>query len=257
MKKVLAFDLDGTLAPSKSQIPDRMSELLGQLMSHFHICVISGGKFEQFDVQLIANLKVDPEQLKKLHLMPTCGTRYYLYSSDKNLWEKVYAEDFSDSQKATIVKMLRNVTHDLGLDNVQIYGEQIEDRGSQISWSALGQDIVTALGEDGVRQKEEWDPDNSRKSQIRDAIAPLLPEFEVRTGGTTTIDVTKKGIDKAYGMQKLMERLNVKKEDILFFGDKLQQGGNDFPVKAMGIDSLEVSDWKDTALALETILHML
>ena len=256
MKKVLAFDLDGTLAPSKSAVPDRITELLGELLEYFHICVISGGKFEQFNNQLLSNLKLDPKRLAKVHIMPTCGTRYYLYSSGSNAWEKVYAEDFTPSQKAKIVKVLKDVTHELELDKVKVYGEQIEDRGSQISWSALGQDIVDVLGEEGVRQKEAWDPDNSRKGKIRDLVAPLLPEFEVRSGGTTTIDITKKGIDKAYGMQKLMKQISVSKEDILFFGDKLQEGGNDYPVKAMGIDSLEVSSWKDTAFALEAILHV-
>ena len=56
MKKVLAFDLDGTLAPSKSPLPDRISELLTELLEYFHICVISGGKFEQFNNQLMGNL---------------------------------------------------------------------------------------------------------------------------------------------------------------------------------------------------------
>ena len=256
MKKLIAFDLDGTLAPSKSAVPDRIAELLGELLKTFHVCVISGGKFEQFNNQLLSNLKADQDELSKLHIMPTCGTRYYLYSLPSKSWDKVYAEDFSAAQKAKITKTLQSVIHDLGLDKVKVYGEQIEDRGSQISWSALGQDIVDVLGEEGVRQKEAWDPDNSKKLKIRDMVAPMLPEFEVRAGGTTTIDITKKGIDKAYGMQKLIEQLGLSKEDVLFFGDKLQEGGNDYPVKAMGIDSLEVSDWQDTALALEAILHV-
>ena len=256
MKKVLAFDLDGTLAPSKSPLPDRISELLGELLSYYHICVISGGKFEQFNNQLLANLKTDSINLQKLHIMPTCGTRYYLFSKQSKSWEKIYAEDFSEDQKEKIIRAIKAVTRDLGLDKVKFYGKQIEDRGSQISWSALGQDIVDVLGEEGVKQKEAWDPDNSKKQQIREMIAPLLPEFEVRTGGTTTIDITKQGIDKAYGMQKLMKQLKLKKSDILFFGDKLKEGGNDYPVKAMGIDSLEVSSWQDTAFALEAILHV-
>jgi phosphomannomutase len=77
----------------------------------------------------------------------------------------------------------------------------------------------------------------------------------VRVGGVTSIDVTKPGIDKAYGMDKLMELLQVGKDDLLFIGDRLQEGGNDYPVKAMGIDSLEVSRWEDTALVIEGILH--
>ncbi len=256
MKKVLAFDLDGTLAPSKSPLPDRISELLTELLEYFHICVISGGKFEQFNNQLMGNLKADPERLIKLHIMPTCGTRYYLFSTKTRIWEQVYAEDFSETQKTKIIKAIREVTHSLGLDKVKVYGEQIEDRGSQISWSALGQDIVDVLGEEGVKRKEAWDPDGSKKEKIREMVAPMIPEFEVRTGGTTTIDITKQGIDKAYGMQKLIDYLGIDKKDILFFGDKLQEGGNDFPVKAFGIDSLEVSSWQDTAFALEAMLHI-
>ncbi len=256
MKKVLAFDLDNTLAPSKSPVPDRISELLGELLAYFEICVISGGKFEQFNIQLISNLKIEDKLLTKLHIMPTCGTRYFLYSPSKKLWDKVYAEDFSEGQKDKIIKALNTVTHNLRLDRSKTYGEQIEDRGSQISWSALGQDIVDVLGEEGVRQKEAWDPNGAKKEKIRAMAAPMLPEFEVRAGGLTTIDVTKRGIDKAYGMQKLIDQLKLKKSDILFFGDKLKEGGNDYPVKAMGIDSLEVSDWQNTAFVLEAILHV-
>jgi len=75
-------------------------------------------------------------------------------------------------------------------------------------------------------------------------------------GGTTTIDITKQGIDKAYGMRKLIDQLKITKSDILFFGDRLQEGGNDYPVKAMGIDCLEVSDWHDTVFALQAISHV-
>ncbi|MGH7234127.1 MAG: HAD-IIB family hydrolase [Candidatus Saccharimonadales bacterium] len=256
MKKVLAFDLDGTLAPSKSPVPDVIAELLGNLLTHFHVCVMSGGKFEQFDIQLLSNLKLEPSKLVKLHIMPTCGTKYYLFNSKTSSWVKSYSEDLSTAQKLEIADTLKDVIHKLKLDNLKTYGDQLEDRGSQVSWSALGQDIVDVLGVEGIRLKEEWDPNGSKKEKIRSMLAPLLPEFEVRAGGTTTIDITKKGIDKAYGITKLMEQLNLKKEDILFFGDKLQEGGNDYPVKAMGVDSLEVSSWKDTAFALEAILHV-
>ncbi len=257
MKKVLAFDLDGTLAPSKSPLPDPIAELLDELLGHFQICVMSGGKFEQFNNQLLGNLKVEPDKLTRLHIMPTCGTRYYLFSQDSMSWEKVYAEDFSKAQKAEIVKVVKEVTHALGLDKVKVYGEQIEDRGSQISWSALGQDIVDVLGVEGIRQKEAWDPKGTKKERIRAKLAPLLPEFEVRSGGTTTIDITKQGIDKAYGIQKLMAQLKVAKDDILFFGDKLQEGGNDYPVKAFGVECIAVSSWHDTAIALEAIAHVI
>jgi hypothetical protein len=188
--------------------------------------------------------------------MPTCGTQYYLYDIGKEVWRQVYAEDFTEAEKKKIEGAIEKGVIKLGYDKLKTYGPQMEDRGSQISWSALGQNIVAELGDEGVRIKEEWDPDSNKKSELRDLIAPQIPEFEVRMGGGTTIDVTKQGIDKAYGMSKLMDTLEIGKDDILFIGDRLQEGGNDYPVKAMGIDSLEISHWQETAIAITAILHV-
>jgi HAD superfamily hydrolase (TIGR01484 family) len=256
MKKLIAFDLDGTLAESKSVADDRMIELLDQLLEKFQVCVISGGKFQQFEKQLLSGLKTEPSKLEKLHIMPTCGTRYYTYSLADNAWRLVYAEDFTEPQKKKIIAALNKGFDDLGYREKKVYGECIEDRGSQITFSVLGQDIVDELGTEGLRLKHAWDPDNAKKLELRDYIAPLISEFEVRVGGVTSIDVTKLGIDKAYGIKKLAELLEINKEDILFIGDRLQEGGNDYPVKAMGVDSIEISHWRETALAVEVILHV-
>lgn len=246
IKKVIAFDLDGTLAESKSALEDRMGELLNELLDKFHVCVISGGKFGQFEKQLLSNLKADPVKLEKLHLMPTCGTRYFVYDVTNGQWKQVYAEDFNEAEKKQITQALNEGVDYLGYREQKPWGALIEDRGSQITFSALGQEAP-------VREKEEWDPRGTKKQKLRDYVAERIPQFEVRSGGSTSIDVTKLGIDKAYGMKKLMEMLDISKDEILFMGDRLNEGGNDYPVKAMGIDSIEVSSWKETALAVETI----
>ena len=252
MKKVLAFDLDGTLAPSKSTLPPRMDELLDQLLDQYEVCVISGGKFGQFETQLLNGLETDSAKLARLHLMPTCGTQYYKFTDDN--WTQIYAENFTEDEKAKIITALNEGVDTLGYRESKVYGEIIEDRGSQITFSALGQDIVAVLGDEGVQLKEDWDPDTTKKNAIRDYVANLIPEFEVRVGGGTSIDITKPGIDKAYGMQKLIDMLGITKEDILFYGDRLTEGGNDYPVKQFGIESVEVSNWQDTAEKLEYLL---
>lgn len=246
-RKIIAFDLDGTLAESKSPLPDEMAEILDELLGHFQVCVISGGKFEQFQKQLLANLKADPIKLEALHLMPTCGTRYYRYDVVQAEWQKVYAEDFTDSDKEQIISALNDGLDALKMREAKPWGELIEDRGSQVTLSTLGQEAPVAA-------KDAWDADGAKKLKLRNYIAEKIPQFEVRAGGATSIDVTKLGIDKAYGMKKLMDMLEVSKEEILFFGDRLTEGGNDYPVKAMGIDSLEVSHWQHTAIALRAIL---
>lgn len=246
MKKVIAFDLDGTLAPSKSALPDKIAVQIRDLLGHKQVCVISGGKFEQFEIQLIGNLQADDELLGNLHIMPTCGTRYYRYNPESNHWKQLYAEDIPGEDKKAIIAALDNGLDEFGFRPSNPWGKIIEDRGSQITLSALGQEAP-------VEEKEAWDPDGSKKKKLRDYVADLIPEYEVRAGGTTSIDVTRLGIDKAYGMHKLMETLKVKEEEILFVGDRLSEGGNDYPVKAMGIDCIEVKSWEDTTLVVETI----
>lgn len=250
MKKLLAFDLDDTLAVSKSPISDTMAELLGQLLERFDVCIISGARFEQFQKQVIEQADFSPMQLRRLHLMPTCGTRYYRFNEMGKDWELQYAEDLTEDEKLKIIAALEAGAKELGYWEENPAGDIIEDRLSQITFSALGQQ---AKPED----KYAWDQTGEKKRTLRDHVALALPEFEVRAGGTTSIDITKPNIDKAYGMQKLIDILDISREDILYFGDSLKEGGNDYPVKAMGIDSLEVDEWEDTAARLETILAVI
>lgn len=250
MKKVVAFDLDDTLAVTKSPISDKMSELLGRLLKYYEVCVISGGAFHQFEKQVIDRLSVDDKLLDRLHLMPTCGTRYYRFDGLKKQWSQQYAEDLSDGQKKEIIVALEKCSKELGLWAEKPFGEIIEDRGSQVTYSALGQQAP-------ADEKYNWAEKNKDiKPVLRDRVAEMLPDLEVRLGGASSVDVTRLGIDKAYGMKKLIEATGVSQDEILFIGDKLQEGGNDYPVKAMGIDSIEVDGWKETALILEGIVHI-
>jgi phosphomannomutase len=257
MKKLIGFDLDGTLAPSKSMLDPKMADILNRLLEHFEVLVISGGKYELFQRQVLTQITHEPRLLNKLHLMPTSGTRYYTFDEAAKDWKLNYAEDFTPEQKQKIVKALAEGLEESGYKEDKTYGETIEDRDSQITLSILGQEIVAELGEEGLRMKEEWDPDNAKKLAIRALVAPKIPEFEVRAAGVTSIDVTLPGVDKAYGMNKLMEATGLDKGDILYFGDKVIEGGNDLPVQEMGIDTIAIHNWQNTAQVLNGILHVL
>jgi HAD superfamily hydrolase (TIGR01484 family) len=243
--RAVAFDLDDTLAVSKSPIDDRMADLLVRLLRVTDVCIISGGRFEQFENQVLIHLKAEPAALASLHLMPTCGTRYYRWVDDQ--WQLIYAEDLAEEQKRRIIAVLEQGARDLGLWEEQAWGERIEDRGSQITFSALGQQAPPA-------EKYQWDPDNEKKQRLRAYAAERLPDLEVRVGGSTSVDVTRKGIDKAYGMHKLMDQLGLAADEILFVGDRLEPGGNDYPVRAVGVRCVEVTCWQDTADYVERLL---
>jgi HAD superfamily hydrolase (TIGR01484 family) len=149
--------------------------------------------------------------------------------------------------KGHIKRALHETLDDLNVEFPHRFGAQIEDRESQITFSALGQQAPIHL-------KKEWDPDQKKRKTIIAGLQAKIPQYEIRYGGTTSIDITRKGIDKSYGMKRLMEQLNLEKSDILFIGDALQPGGNDYAVKAMGIDCIEVDGPAQTLKEIEKIL---
>jgi hydroxymethylpyrimidine pyrophosphatase-like HAD family hydrolase len=104
----------------------------------------------------------------------------------------------------------------------------IEDRGSQITFSALGQQAPL----------EEKDPCFAKRKKIKAILDPLIPGYSVRLGGATSVDVTKTGIDKAYGIRKLRDVLGVSLREMIFIGDALFAGGNDYPVEQAGVVSV-------------------
>lgn len=243
MKKLIVFDLDGTLAVSRSSLDGEMAKLLGDLLSVLQVAVISGGDWSQFQAQMISHLP-SRSRLKNLSLLPTCGTKFYLYEGG---WNLLYAENLTDEERQKIIRSLEELTDH---SPAQIWGDIIEDRGSQITFSALGQQAP-------IEEKKKWDPDFAKRKRMKEELEGLLPEFSVRLGGTTSIDVTKTGIDKAYGIRKLRDKLGITIEEMLFIGDALFPGGNDYPAKEAGVATIQVRDPDETKRVVETIMACL
>ena len=246
MKKLIVFDLDGTLAESKSSIDAEMAALLNALMKIVKVAVISGGGWPQFKKQVLSNLPHD-EHLKNLSLLPTCGTKFYRYAGD---WNKIYSEDFTEEEKKKIISSLKQAIGSAGFKVEKVWGEAIEDRGSQITYSALGQQAPIA-------EKKKWDPDFAKRKKIKALLDKLIPEFSVRLGGTTSVDVTKPGIDKAYGIRKLRDVLGVTIQEMIFIGDALFPGGNDYPAEQAGALSIRVRDPNESKRVIEAIVACL
>src|ERR1700722_2805386 len=145
MKKLIVFDLDGTLAESKASIDADMSRLLHDLLGIVKVAVISGGDWPQFQEQVVSHLPQD-KSLANLSILPTSGTKFFRYSGD---WKKLYSEDFKPEEKEKIVFSLKKAVAEAGFHADKVWGEVIEDRGSQITFSALGQQAP-------LEEKKKW-----------------------------------------------------------------------------------------------------
>jgi HAD superfamily hydrolase (TIGR01484 family) len=247
--KLVAFDLDDTLAPSKAAVDPRMARLLLDLAERVEVAIISGGQLSQFTAQVVDRLPdASPVLLARFHLLPTCGTQYYRLEPDGI--RTVYAHSLTDDEKSRALTVVEAEARRLGLWEEQTWGPILEDRGSQITFSALGQQAP-------LDAKTAWDPTGAKKSALREAVAARIPDLEVRSGGSTSVDITHRGIDKAYGMQRLAEQTGIALSEMLFVGDRLDPDGNDYPVLAMGVACHAVEGWEDTADYLDTLIPSL
>lgn len=252
-KKLIVFDLDGTLTKTKSPLDSEMSELISLLLGQKKVAVIGGGSYAQFQKQFLGNLKASRELLSNLFLFPVTANAFYHF---QNEWEEVYNFKFGDGDAQKIRQAFEEVLRAINyVPPEKTYGEIIENRGAQITFSALGQDVVAMLGDEGVRLKEEWKKKNDPlKLKIARLVQERLPEFEVHAAAFTSIDVTKKGIDKAYGLHQIEKSLDIKIEDMVFIGDALFPGGNDHAVIRTGVDYIPVEGPEETKKVIQDLL---
>lgn len=253
-KKLIVFDIDGTLTPSKAPADKKMIELLLRLLDKKSVAIIGGGKYSLFKEQLVQQLPHQDERLERLYLFPTNSTAFYRFN---DRWNKVYSHELSKHEKEKIKNAFRETFREVDYHHPEkTYGIVIEDRNTQITFSALGQEVVAMCGEKiGVRLKEEWNKKYDKlRQKMRRILHKRLPEFEVRAGGLTSIDVTRKGIDKAYGVRQIAKHLDVKVKDMLFIGDAIFPGGNDYAALRTGIDYVKVKGPTETKELIQTLI---
>jgi len=247
MKRLVAFDLDGTLAPSKQPIDAERAAIMARLLAVAMVAVISGGDWPQFQKQVVARMTSDAD-LSRLFIMPTTGTKLYRFEAGS--WQRVYADLFSEEESKRIHEALPKAIEQAGLAPEKIWGEQIEDRGSQITFSGLGQEAP-------LDAKDKWDPDRRKREKIQALLQEMLPDFAINIGGATSIDITRKGVDKAYGLRKLSEQTGVSLKEMIFIGDAVFPGGNDYPAKLLGIDTVHIRDVDETETVVGAIIACL
>jgi HAD superfamily hydrolase (TIGR01484 family) len=244
-KKIIVFDLDGTLAESKQSLDQKMAGLLGQLLEVKKVAIITGGGFPQLQKQVISKISFNSDKFKNLYIFPTKGAM--MYSFDGNDWKKIYEKILTVEEKEKIRNAFAEIYREIDFLPKEHYGDVLEDRLSQFTFSALGQDAPVEL-------KKNWDPDASKRKIIKEHLDKYLSEFAVEIGGSTSIDITQKSIDKAYAIEQICKYLDMKIDDILFIGDAIFEGGNDYSVIKTKVKNINVKDYNETKDIIRDII---
>jgi len=274
-KKLIIFDLDGTLADSKKDLTLEVGEVLHKLADQAKIAVISGCNWKQMCSQFLNKLpnSFNFDNLWNLYMLPTSGAQMWTWDGPESGCINHYSSELTLREKVKIYVTFDSLYRTELMFCDYKWGEIAEDRGSQITFSLLGQDAP-------LEEKKAFDSGGWNRKKLAKAMQPLLPGFEIRVGGATSIDVTKSGINKAYGIQKLIEHIqqydvrcmehqydcgefegmpiccnqNLTIDDAIYIGDALQDGGNDAIVKQTGIEWRETKGPSDTIRIIESML---
>lgn len=246
LPKALAFDLDGTLAPSKAHLEGDMASVLTGLLNYIPLAVVSGASKDQFRIQFLNYLNTNSVNFSNLYIFPENGASLEVYKN--NEWVTQYEDKFDNLESDKIINALDIIINKYSLSKDLGYGNLIENRGSQITMSALGQNAPLEL-------KEKWDPEQKIRRKMKNDLDEMIPGFEIRIGGSTSIDITKKGENKAVAIKNFIKILNLSKEDVIYFGDALFPGGNDEIVKETGVSCRQVSNPQDTIKVIRDILY--
>lgn len=245
-KKIIIFDVDGTITKSKMPIDKEMARLLSMLLSRRTVVLVSGEKYSLLRKQIVSKLSKDVSVLKNLVLLPTNAAMFYMYKNGK--WTRRYNIKISKKEEKEILTQFHVALKRIGfVPPTRKYGRIIEYRGTEIVFSALGQKAP-------LSKKTEWNKNHDVRTKIKNILERKLPGFDAKVAGLTSVDVIREGIDKAYGVRMVKRYFHVHTKDILFIGDMILPGGNDYPVVKTGVEWIRVDSPKATEKIIRSLI---
>ena len=239
-KKVIVADVDDTICDSCLVITVEMAEQISKMIRQgYEFAFISGTKSEDLQKMISSRVK------EKHHLLATTGTNYAIVEGDSV--NVVYNYSFNAEEKKEIFAALDKVVEYFGIKPMTTKEDQIQDRDSQITLSAIGRNAP-------IEVKKKYDVSGEKRKVWVEFLKKYLDEskYELKIGGTTSIDITRKGLDKEWGIMAFAQYHNLSLNSIIFFGDKIYSGGNDFPATKI-VDCISVNSPQDTLRQLRTI----
>ncbi len=237
--KFLAFDVDDTVTNSCTPLSNDMAETLNKLKEN--LIFISGTPAPELKRMISSKLN------REHHLLANTGTHYILISPNEE--KEIHNKILDTNDKEKIISALKKLKKEHSLFPLTSEEDQIQDRGSQITFSILGRNAPK-------EKKATYDQDRTKRIKFILFLRKILEneKYELTIGGTTSIDITTKGNKKGDSLEKFIKIHSLSKKDILFFGDQLRPGGNDYPVIKTGIKCIEVKNPEETLKILKTLL---
>ena len=235
MKRIFMFDIDGTLTPPRLPMTEEMVEMFKGFCERNRVILVTGSDMSKIVEQV-------PKKIRDLvEGIYTCSGNAYTVGD-----EIVYENEFTPPEELiALLEDWKNYSH-----YPVKTGRHLEHRDGMLNYSTVGRNCTQQQRED----YECWDLENGERKILRERILHMFPSLDCAIGGQISIDIYPQGLDKSQSYFRV--KGNNPDHAIIFCGDRLMPGGNDYPFfKAMGENqtrcrpfdiAVPVSSWQDT-----------
>lgn len=213
LKKIILFDVDGTLTPARLVIEQPMIECLKKLKERYVIGFVGGSDLVKQQEQLEEHVNLFDYWFSENGLVS--------YKNKVEFHRASFADHLGPANMKRLINFCLRYVADLDIPLKT--GTFFEYRNGLANVSAVGRNC-------SQKQRIEFVEYNKEHKILENFVAALQKEFadlqlSFSIGGQISFDVFPKGWDKTYCLQFLTEF-----EEIHFFGDKTGEGGNDFEI---------------------------
>lgn len=248
MNQIFIFDIDGTLTPARQAMTDEMIEVFRKFCQTERVVLATGSDMEKVKEQV-------PEDILALvENIFTCSGNV-LYTGGEEWGELVYKRDFEPAPD-----LLEFLGRCIEFSSCPVKtGRHLEHRPGMLNFSTIGRNCTQA-------QREEyyhWDSETGERKAIQEKLGHMYPALDCAIGGQISVDIYPRGMDKSQAYNYLKSR--EPKTPIVFLGDRLRPGGNDYPFfRAMSKSHsscrpldicVPVHDWLDTKRFIRNVME--
>ena len=231
MKRLLCFDLDGTLTQHRSPLSEENRAVLDKLKEKYKVIMVGAGsamriynQMQNYPIDIIANYGMEESKM-----------------IDGNF--TIIRQIITQPDKEYFLEKVAYLRKKYGY--TQYKGESVEFHGpGMVTFPLLGTKAE-------VKDKIVFDPTREKRRVLYPEVLELFPQYTVYIGGSSSFDFTEKRYNKYDAIMTYAKENSYKKEEILYIGDDFEDGGGDSHIRLGGMDYVEITNYKELKSKLE------